>query len=290
MVIQRDKPIQIWGWAAPNEKVTVTLGDESRSTTAASDRSWKVELPAMPVSAESQTITVQGSDEGNYIREVHYQMFLNLREAGDNNIGYASCFDLHRAWYHPQIKVPVGERIAKWALATQYSKNIRWLPPQLQEVRANDGKLFLKLDTWAIPFNDGPIVGFAIAGKDGRFQPAQAQWLDKNAGKGEPSWERSTIVLSSVLIPEPVYFRYAWARNPLENLKSSDNAGLPFDTQRNDPFSLADMYQIYLGKGPSTPGVLNNGDKSELIQSLKAEDLKRRLDEARTLLNNQENQ
>ncbi|MFN7873952.1 MAG: hypothetical protein ACK5PB_01450 [Pirellula sp.] len=223
-------------------------------------------------------------DEGNYIREVHYQTFLNFRKAGDKNIGYASCFDQHRAWYHPQIKVPVGERISKWALATQYGKNIRWLPPQLQEVTVRDGKLFLKLDTWAIPFNDGPIQGFAIAGQDGRFQPAEAQWLDKNGGKGEPNWERSMIVLSSPWVPEPVYFRYAWARNPLENLKSSDNAGLPFDTQRNDSFSLADMYQIYTGKNTSEKGVLNNAERRELIQALKAEDLKRRRDEAKMLL------
>ncbi len=187
-------------------------------------------------------------DEGNYIREVHYQTFLNARKGGDKNIGYASCFDQHRAWYHPQIKVPVGERIAKWALATQYGKDIRWLPPQLQEVTTSGNKLILKLDTWAIPFNDGPIQGFAIAGKDGRFQPAKAEWLDKNEGKGTPNWERSVIVLTSPLIPEPCYFRYAWARNPLENLKSTDNAGLPFDTQRNDTFSLADMYQIYTVK------------------------------------------
>lgn len=224
-------------------------------------------------------------DEGNYIREVHYQTFLNLRKAGDKNIGYASCFDLHRAWYHPQIKVPVGERIAKWALATQYGKNIRWLPPQLQEVKADNGRLILKLDTWAIPFHDGPIQGFAIAGKDGRFQPAKAEWSNKNSGKGQPDWERSTIVLSSDLVPEPVYFRYAWARNPLETLKSSDLSNLPFDTQRNDTFTLADMYQIYTGKKPSTPGVLHGGETRELIQALKAEDRKRRVEEAKELIN-----
>jgi sialate O-acetylesterase len=226
-------------------------------------------------------------DEGNYIREVHYQTFLNFRKAGDKNIGYASCFDQHRAWYHPQIKVPVGERIAKWALATQYGKNIRWLPPQLQEVTASDGKLFLKLDSWAIPFHDGPIQGFAIAGQDGRFQPAQAQWLDKNADKGEPNWERSMIVLSSPWVSEPVYFRYAWARNPLENLKSSDNAGLPFDTQRNDTFTLADMYRIFTGRNTSAEGMLNNAERRELMQTLKAEDVKRRIEEARALLSSQ---
>lgn len=224
-------------------------------------------------------------DEGNYIREVHYQTFLNLRKAGDKNIGYASSFDQHRAWYHPQIKIPVGERIAKWALATQYGKNIRWLPPQLQEVKAGDGKLTLKLDSWAIPFHDGPMHGFAIAGKDGRFQPAKAEWLNKNTGKGQPDWDRSVIVLTSDLVPEPIYFRYAWARNPLETLKSSDLSNLPFDTQRNDPFTLADMFEIYIGKKPSTPGVLNRGETRELIDALKAEDLKRRVAEAKKLLN-----
>lgn len=224
-------------------------------------------------------------DEGNYIREVHYQTFLNLRKAGDKNIGYASSFDQHRAWYHPQIKIPVGERIAKWALATQYGKNIRWLPPQLQEVKAGEGKLTLKLDSWATPFHDGPIQGFAIAAKDGRFQPAKAEWLNKNTGKGQPDWDRSVIVLSSDLVSEPIYFRYAWARNPLETLKSSDLSNLPFDTQRNDTFTLADMFEIYTGKKPSTPGVLNRGETHELVEVLKKEDLKRRIEEAKKLIN-----
>ncbi len=260
-------------------------------------KAWRTAFndPAMPFGIITQETQDQPQtlenflppmvDEGNYIREVHYQTFLNLRNAGDKNIGYASSFDQHRAWYHPQIKVPVGERIAKWALATQYGKSIRWLPPQLKEVKTGDGKLSLKLDTWASPFHDGPIQGFAIAGKDGRFQPAKAQWFDKDAGKGNPNWERSTIVLFSELVPDPVYFRYAWARNPLETLKSSDLSNLPFDTQRNDTFTLADMYQIYTGKKPSTPGVLQRGETRELIETLKAEDLKRRVEEARKLLN-----
>jgi sialate O-acetylesterase len=224
-------------------------------------------------------------DEGNYVREAHYQTFLNLRKAGDKNIGYASCFDLHRAWYHPQIKIPAGERIAGWALATQYGKPIRWLPPQLKEVKTGDGKLILQLDTWAGPFNDGPIQGFAIAGKDGHFQPAKAEWLDKNAGKsGGSNWERYTVVLTSPWVPEPLYFRYAWGRNPLENLKSTDNTGLPFDTQRNDTWTLADMYEIYTGKKPATPGVLHGGEMRELSHALKAENLKRRIEEAKALL------
>jgi sialate O-acetylesterase len=225
------------------------------------------------------------ANEGVYVREVHHQTFHKLRKAGDKTIGYASSFDQHRAWYHPQIKIPVGERIACWALATQYGKPIRWLPPQLDEVKTGDGQIILKLDEWVISFHDGPIQGFAIAGKDGRFQPAKAEWFDKNAGKaGGPNWERSMIVLSSPLVPEPLYFRYAWARNPLENLKSSDLTGLPFDMQRNDTWSLADMYHIYTGKKSKEPDVLNAAEHRELVAALQAEDRKRQIADAKALL------
>ena len=63
MVIQRDKPIRVWGWAKPGEKVTVTFGGKTQSSTAAADRSWKVELPAMPASSEPRTMVVQGKDK-----------------------------------------------------------------------------------------------------------------------------------------------------------------------------------------------------------------------------------
>ena len=54
--------------------------------------------------------------------------------------------------------------------------------------------------------------------------------------------------------------------------------------QRNDTFTLADMYQIYTNKKPAAPGVLNGGETRELIQALKAEDMKRRVEEAKRLI------
>jgi hypothetical protein len=91
-------------------------------------------------------------------------------------------------------------------------------------------------------------------------------------------------VLTSPLVPEPLYFRYAWARNPLENLKSTDNTGLPFDTQRNDTWSLADMYENYTGKKPKTPGVLDASESRALSAALQADDRKRRVEDAKALL------
>mgnify|MGYP001764629065 CR=1 FL=1 len=61
--------------------------------------------------------------------------------------------------------------------------------------RAAAGENPLQLDSPAGPYHDGPIQGFAIAGKDGRFQPAEAQWLDKKAGAGGgPDYDRSAII------------------------------------------------------------------------------------------------
>ncbi|MBN2438692.1 MAG: hypothetical protein JXL20_08840 [Deltaproteobacteria bacterium] len=216
------------------------------------------------------------ADEGIYIREVQYKTFLDFQEAGDKNVGFASSFDQRRAWYHPQIKIPVGERIAGWALVTQYglSSGIRWLPPMSKEMRVEGGKIILKM----VPFevgthNDGPILGFAIAGKDGKFQPAKAEWGDKG--------DRSVIVLSSPLVAEPVYYRHAWGRNPLANLKAD---GIPLDTLRNDNWTVADMYEIYTGKKSATPNILNGAEVRVLTEALKAEDVKRRLKEAETFM------
>ena len=46
MVLQREMPIPVWGWAAPGEKVSVTLGKGPAVTTSAGkDGAWRVTLP-----------------------------------------------------------------------------------------------------------------------------------------------------------------------------------------------------------------------------------------------------
>ncbi|QOV91221.1 sialate O-acetylesterase [Humisphaera borealis] len=227
------------------------------------------------------------ANEGIYIREVHFKTFLDFLKAGDKNVGYASSFDQRRSWYHPQIKIPVGERVARWALATQYgmAKQIRWMPPMLKEVRIEEGRITLQLDSPAGPYNDGPIEGFVIAGADGRFQLARAEWLTVDKDKqNKPQQDRTAIVLTSPLVPEPKYFRHAWGRNPLANLKSMDLTDLPFPTWRNDSWTIADMYENYAGKKPAKPGVLDRGEQAALTKALRADDLKRCIAEAKELL------
>ena len=51
MVLQRDEPIAVWGWAAPGEEVTVAFGGAQQTVTADPERRWRATLPAMPVLA-----------------------------------------------------------------------------------------------------------------------------------------------------------------------------------------------------------------------------------------------
>jgi sialate O-acetylesterase len=46
-VLQRSRPVAVWGTADPRERLTVTLGNASRSVRAGRDGTWRVEFPAM---------------------------------------------------------------------------------------------------------------------------------------------------------------------------------------------------------------------------------------------------
>lgn len=65
MVLQRDQPIIIWGWAGAGETVTVQLGSASKSTQANARGEWKVALPAMSAGGP-YTLTVTGSSTISY--------------------------------------------------------------------------------------------------------------------------------------------------------------------------------------------------------------------------------
>jgi len=230
-------------------------------------------------------------DVGANIREAQYKTFLDLREAGDKNIGFASSYDQRRSWYHPGLKIPVGERIAAWALNTQYGFDVRWEPPYLKEMKVEDGRLVLAFDVKG-PLGtspEGPIVGFAIAGEGGKFQSAQAEFLMTGTdAQGKPRRDSTRLVLTSPLVPKPVHFRYAWARNPHANLVSGWDK-LPLATQRSDSWTLTDMYKAYTGKDPINKiDKLEGNESAELKKALIAADLQRRLHEARALLKEHE--
>ena len=62
MVLQREKPVAVWGWADAGETVTVAFAGQSKSATADADGKWMLKLDALAASAEPRTLTVTGKD------------------------------------------------------------------------------------------------------------------------------------------------------------------------------------------------------------------------------------
>ncbi|BCX48168.1 9-O-acetylesterase [Haloferula helveola] len=64
MVLQRDKPIVVWGWADSGEAVSVSLGSEKAKATATGEKGrWEVSFPAREASSEPQKLTVTSGGE-----------------------------------------------------------------------------------------------------------------------------------------------------------------------------------------------------------------------------------
>lgn len=59
MVLQQGKPVQVWGWAAANEKVTIEIAGQKVSATANAQGEWKAALPALPAGGPHK-LTVTG--------------------------------------------------------------------------------------------------------------------------------------------------------------------------------------------------------------------------------------
>ncbi len=62
MVVQRDVPVHIWGWAAPGEEVSITLKDGQARAKADENGRWSVKLPAMPAGGPHELV-VAGQNE-----------------------------------------------------------------------------------------------------------------------------------------------------------------------------------------------------------------------------------
>ena len=62
MVLQQDATLPVWGWASPQEKVTVTFSGKSANTTAGADGKWRIDLPALPAGTPAGALTVAGTN------------------------------------------------------------------------------------------------------------------------------------------------------------------------------------------------------------------------------------
>lgn len=123
---------------------------------------------------------------------------------------------------HPRCKQPIGERLARWALAKTYGQDITPSGPVFSSVtRQADALIVSFLYADGLQTSDGKAPScFEIAEEDGLFQPATA------------TIEGSKVRLTSPTIKHPRYVRYAWQPFTRANLINGDQ--LPASTFRGE--------------------------------------------------------
>ena len=63
MVLQRDKPIPVWGKASPGENVTVAFADQEKSATTGENGLWQLTLDPLKASKAPQSLVVSGQNK-----------------------------------------------------------------------------------------------------------------------------------------------------------------------------------------------------------------------------------
>jgi sialate O-acetylesterase len=150
--------------------------------------------------------------------------------------GIAVAIDIgETADIHPKNKQDVGRRLARWALARTYGKDIVPSGPVYKNHSAGEGKVVVEFDHAdsglfigtkeglkdPVPSADVGLPWISIAGADKKFQ-----WA-------EVSIDGPHLVVWNKEVPEPVAVRYGFTQNP-EGAKLYNKDGLPASPFRTD--------------------------------------------------------
>ena len=63
MVLQQKQANPIWGWDTPGTKISVRLGDQTKTAEAGADGKWTVKLDPLPANAKPAVITIEGTSK-----------------------------------------------------------------------------------------------------------------------------------------------------------------------------------------------------------------------------------
>ena len=86
MVLQRDKPINIWGFASVGERVKVTFAGQQKEAITDKNGNWTVVLNPLKTSAKPQTMMISGSNKIELTNILVGEVWLC---SGQSNMEYA---------------------------------------------------------------------------------------------------------------------------------------------------------------------------------------------------------
>jgi sialate O-acetylesterase len=128
---------------------------------------------------------------------------------------------------HPSNKRDVGNRLANWALAETYNKNVApYKSPVLKKTETEKNKMLLSFDN--VPEGlmaiDKSITGFYISGEKEEWLPAEARI------------EKDKIIVWNNNLKQPVHVRYGFGNTIIGNVFSKQ--GLPLCPFRTDNWEV----------------------------------------------------
>lgn len=141
------------------------------------------------------------------------------------NTGLAVTIDVGEAYdIHPRDKESVGHRLAKWALAKNYKKDLVYTGPLYSHyaIEGDAIRIYFKDSKSPLQLKNSDRLSFIIAGEDKKFH-----WTT------DVKIEGNTLLIRSKDVPFPRAVRYAWANNPAAILfNAADLPASPFRTDR----------------------------------------------------------
>ena len=173
-----------------------------------------------------RSMTYDMNHHASIVREIQHITWQRTK-----NTGLVATYDTNTSGgIHPQRKLPVGERSARWALAEVYgvkgygNRPIEWRGPVYESMEVKDGKATIRFEEGTargLLLDQDVEVGFYVAGKDREFLHARVRI---NRG------DRTAVVWSDE-VKEPVAVRYGWSNLPAGGLMNArELPAYPFRT------------------------------------------------------------
>ncbi len=207
------------GFASNYKDLMLGLVDDWRGDWAKASNTGKRNFPFYIVQLPNYA---RGHEDGwPLIREQMLQFWIEGQKTGMvTTIDVGDPTDIH-----PQGKMPVGDRLAIFALGDHYKNAVVFSGPILKSVTVENGKgifTFQHAGSGLCSLDGKPLRHFQIADAAGNFVDAEA------------TIEDNRLIVYSPAIAAPHAVRYAWSNNP-ENPNFGNQDGLlasPFRTDR----------------------------------------------------------
>ncbi|MDE0735688.1 MAG: hypothetical protein OSB47_07685 [Pirellulaceae bacterium] len=175
-----------------------------------------------------RSMTYDMNHHTNVIREIQFDTWQKTP-----GTGLIVTFDTNsNGSIHPQRKLPIGERTARWALAEVYQVQdsrsrspLEWQGPVYESFAIEKDKVtvsFREGTHRGLRLNKDVEIGFYVAGKDRIFHHARARII-----------KDSQLQVWSDDVPQPVAVRYGWSNLPMGGLMNfRELPAYPFRTDK----------------------------------------------------------